>query len=281
MSKVAGVVVLYNPEQEVLQNVISYAKQVDELYIIDNSEEKNLIKDELRPLPNIKFLFNECNIGIAAAINKAAIEAINNDNHFLLTMDQDSQISPDLVKKMIHEFEKNKTIGLIAPFVVHLKNPKLSLNHKLETITIAMTSGSILSLDAFKKIGGYQEDLFIDYVDHEYCLRLKLFGFQVLQLNSVYVYHKLGNIDSRFFLFKKVFPTNHSPLRLYYRTRNRFYVRNKYGEFFPEYIKRDKIVFLKEVVKILLFEKNKIKKVKMIIKGYIDYKKDKFGKLPL
>lgn len=279
MLRVAGVTILYNPGNEVLTNILSYLNQVELLYIVDNSDEIKSEINNLKSFSNVRFLNNKGNIGIAPALNKAANKAVEDGFDYLLTMDQDSQISSDLVKKMLIEFEKDGGIGVLAPFVVHLNNPKTSLGFGLEKIIVAMTSGSIMRLSAYTEIGGYPEELFIDYVDHEYCLRMKSFGFKVLQLNSVYVYHKLGAAESRSIFFKKVFPTNHSPLRWYYRTRNRFYVRKKYKEKFPDYVKFDKIAFLKENLKILLYEKNKTKKFQMIIMGYLDYRRNKFGKL--
>jgi rhamnosyltransferase len=141
-----------------------------------------------------------------------------------------------------------------------------------------MTSGSMIRLSAYKKIGGFLEKFFIDYVDNEFCLRMILAGYYVMQLNSVTIYHKLGSTQRREFIYRKVFPTNHPPLRLYYRTRNRFYVYNKYKNQFIGYILFDIRVFIKDFIKILLYENNRLKKIKMIIKGYKDYKNDKFGK---
>ena len=39
--KLAGVVVLYNPDQKVIQNITSYINEVDVLYLVDNSSKDN------------------------------------------------------------------------------------------------------------------------------------------------------------------------------------------------------------------------------------------------
>jgi rhamnosyltransferase len=278
MLRVAGVTVLHNPDKEVISNIESYLNQVECLYIIDNSEEIKPFINIMKTFPQVKFLLNKGNIGIAAALNKAADQAIVDGFDLLLTMDQDSEISADLVRKMIVEFEKDKKIGILSPFVIHIKNPIKPLFKGLERIIVAMTSGCIIKLSAYKEIGKFLEKLFIDYVDNEFCLRMQLNGYKVLQLNSVFVYHKLGDMESRYFLFWKVYPTNHSALRWYYRTRNRLYVYKNYKNQFPNYVKYDKKVFLNFCFKILLYEKEKLKKIKMTILGYRDYKKDKFGK---
>ena len=279
MHRVAGVTVLYNPDNEVIANILSYQNQIEKLFIVDNSETENTIfADYFSSFPNICFISNKKNIGIAAALNKAAQLAITEDYNFLLTMDQDSKISDDLVKRMLTEFDGDDKIGLIAPFVIHIENPKKPFFYGLEEITVAMTSGCIIRLSVYKKTGGFLEKFFIDYVDNEFCLRVHLAGFKVMQLNSVYLYHRLGSTEPRKLLFTTVFPTNHPPFRWYYRTRNRLFVYEKYGGQFRLYMKYDKKVFLKDFLKILLYEPLKMKKIKMILHGYKDYKRNKFGK---
>ncbi len=75
--------------------------------------------------------------------------------------------------------------------------------------------------------------------------------------------------------------TNHNAIRRYYITRNRFYVWKKYKEYFPWFINYEKNRTIKEIIKLLLGEDDKILKIKMIIQGYWDFKKNKFGKLDI
>jgi rhamnosyltransferase len=280
MLKVAGVTILYNPDQWVISNIDSYLFQLDLLYILDNSENINsAIINQLKSREKIKIIPNSENIGIAAALNKSSEMAIHDGYDLLLTLDQDSRVSDDLVTRMIVEFEKDEKIGLISPFVVHIQNPRTSANSGLEKIMVAMTSGSIIRLNAYKKTGEFLEKFFIDYVDNEFCLRLTRNGFKIFQLNSVSLYHKLGNTSKKKIIFREVFPTNHSPLRWYYRTRNRLYVYKKYGRQFPKYVFFDLKVFIKDFIKILLFENGKFKKMKMILYGFIDFCRHKYGKI--
>lgn len=279
MLKIVGVTVLYDPNEEVIDNILTYLYQIEVLYVIDNSENvENEIIQRLKGFNRIKIIENSGNIGIAAALNKSAAHAIIDGYNLLLTMDQDSKVSQNLVTEMVKVLETDDRIGLIAPFVIHRNNPKNPPKQVIENISTAMTSGSILRLSVFNEIGKFEEKLFIDYIDHEYCLRMRSLGYKVVQLNSVSISHDLGRTETKNFFFIKVFPTNHSPVRWYYRTRNRFFVRKKFCNIFNDYIKSDKLVFRKELVKILLFERDKIEKVKMIIRGYVDFKKNNFGK---
>ena len=38
---IAGVIILYNPEQDVFNNIVSYLGALDCLFVVDNSEQPN------------------------------------------------------------------------------------------------------------------------------------------------------------------------------------------------------------------------------------------------
>lgn len=278
MLKIAGTTILYNPNEEVITNILTYLDQIELLYIVDNSETVGLIHNKLIDYPRIKFIDNSGNIGIAAALNKAANQAIKDGFDVLLTMDQDSKISENLIREMIKEIEKDDKIGILSPFIILVNNPKKPVKQGLEPIKVAITSGCIIKLSIYKEIGEFQEKFFIDYVDIDYSLRILSRGYKIFQLNNTSIYHNLGKIKEEKFFYKKIYPTNHPPVRMYYRTRNRFFVNNLYKGVFPEFVHEDKKNFIKELIKILLFEKKKLSKYYMIILGYIHYTKNKFGK---
>ncbi|MGE5805804.1 MAG: hypothetical protein ACM34M_08440, partial [Ignavibacteria bacterium] len=101
---------------------------------------------------------------------------------------------------------------------------------------------------------------------------------RVLKINHAVVYHKIGNAARKKFLVWFLYTSGHSPLRLYYRTRNRFYVDSIYKKLFPEYVKEDRRNLVKELLGIFLLEKDLWSKIRMIFKGYRDFKQNILGK---
>ena len=282
MSKVAAVIVLYNPELSVLSNIKSYIEQVDKIYVVDNSDEiDDLLHQKIKSFNNVVYINNNNNIGIAAALNVGAKKAIEEGFDYLLTMDQDSEASPSMVINLLECFSKDSKIALVAPVVLHkVGKPFVQKSEKVcEQVYSVWTSGNLIDLNVFSTAGGFNEELFIDYVDHEFCLRLNQMGLKIYKCNKTHIKHSLGNIEEIKLIFRKVYPTNHSAVRLYYRTRNRFYVKKIYKNVWPEFFKEDDVQFWKGFLKAILFEKNKIKKIKFCLMGYNDYRKNKFGKL--
>lgn len=52
-------------------------------------------------------------------------------------------------------------------------------------------------MEAYKKIKGFNNELFIDTVDTDFCYRLLLNGYRIIQLKNIYLDHQLGNITER------------------------------------------------------------------------------------
>lgn len=280
MKKIAAIVVLYNPTENIFDNLYTYLDQLEKIYIVDNSETTidKKIAEKILSVPNTSYIFNGSNIGIASALNLGAQTAINEGYNYLLTMDQDSSAPPQMVNTLYSVISSSESIGLVA---AEHNNPVIhSKSNKIETkeILYTMTSGNLINLNAYKKIGGFLEKLFIDHVDHEYCLRLNKNGFKVIKTNRTYVYHQLGKSEKKKYFGVNLYPTHHPPIRLYYRTRNRLYVDKLYKEDFPKYLKEDRMHFIRELVYMILCEKDLLNKFRMIYSGYLDYRKNKFGK---
>jgi len=104
---IAGVVVLYNPDPIVIQNIQSYLPFLYVLYVIDNSESPNMnIVEQLRELgEKIKYIALGENRGVAYALNLGATLAIESGADWLLTMDQDSSFEGDSASKLVEYCE--------------------------------------------------------------------------------------------------------------------------------------------------------------------------------
>lgn len=274
--KIAGVVVLYNPDGEVLKNINSYLPFLDCLYIFDNSSKSN--KEAFNNNKIIYKFYGE-NKGIGKPLNDACKQAEKNKYKWLLTMDQDTYIPNNVIPEMIKYINNHDTSidGIIT--VWHDSNldvemPKYDIDYPLTE----MTSGNLVNLDIYSKIGGFREDFFIDGVDIEYCLRLKKNNYRVVRLNNVSIEHKLGDVTYHKFLGKTYMCTNHSAIRNYYMQRNYRYINKEYKDLVSHYC--DILIHIKlRLFKIIMFEKDKINKIKAIFKGIKDYKKGVTGKL--
>ncbi len=190
-------------------------------------------------------------------------------------MDQDSFAEPEMVKKLLSCYQNDK-IAIVSP--AHDIGKKLSTSRGCHEAVSIMTSGNLINLQIILQVGGFNDKLFIDYVDHEICVRLRSKGFIIIVQDNAVLRHGLGNIAEKKILFAKYYPTHHSPLRYYYQTRNRFYIYKKYWRSSPGFVSEDIFNFIKLVLKMILSEKYKLEKIKYMIRGFSDFRKNKFGR---
>lgn len=274
--RTAGVTILYYPDGELLKSLGSYHTQVEQLYLIDNSDGIGH-QELLAPLlaaGSVSYLCQSGNIGIASALNMAAELASAEGYDWLLTMDQDSQAAPDMVQRQLEVLEElaEEKVGMLAPF--HLtkagRRPPATM---VSDVMTPMTSGCLLNLQAYREVGRFRDDFFIDFVDNEYCLRLRRCGWRVLRANRALLTHNVGDISK----FGPFIATNHSPLRRYYKTRNRLRVFHEYLADFPGHCLFDLVRLTKEVGSIVLFEERKGAKLGMMLRGVRDFFRGRFG----
>ncbi|WP_294354754.1 glycosyltransferase family 2 protein [uncultured Clostridium sp.] len=291
MEKIAAIVVTYNPDEGLNKSTKSLIKQVDSIIMVDNGsndEGKEIInKIKNKYGEKIEVIFNEENLGIATALNKGVKYALNNDYKWILTMDQDSCAEENMVKIMLETYyaiDENERKDILSLFPTFIDRGIESLdknneNVKYEYVDAEITSGNLLKAEIFEKAGFFDDSLFIDMVDTDYCMRLNELGIKMIRISGAILNHSIGNSKQVKKLFGTFNTSNHSATRRYYMTRNRFYTWNKYKNLNSFTLNRDKKLFKKEFVKIILGEDDKLNKVKMVLKGYKDYKNGVRGKL--
>ena len=67
----------------------------------------------------VKYIYNNLNLGVAASLNIGAKEAIEQGYTYLLTMDQDSKATPDMINHMLKAYKHFQDIGIVTPFHVN------------------------------------------------------------------------------------------------------------------------------------------------------------------
>lgn len=276
-NKVAASVILYNSGIDCVEQIASYSNQVGKLYIIDNSDrpDQHLIQ-QLKTFTDVEYFSNEGNKGIANALNKAASLAIQDGFSYLLTMDDDSRVPEHMVQHMlafIQHFKESK-IGIIS--VAH-SEPIPNTTYKYVDYT--MTSGNLLNLDAYQQTGTFEDQLFIDFVDHEYNLQLKSKGFATIELANLKLDHRLGTEKSKQVMNHTISFVSHSPKRLYYLVRNGIYIVRKYMFKYPIPCLTLSALTIKEIIKSLVLEDNRSTRAKYLGRAISDGLSSRMGKL--
>ena len=279
--KIAACVILYNTEKSIKQNIDSYINYVEKVYIIDNSAVSTV--RQLYPLAGnskIVFIHNGKNEGIAKRLNQACELAINEGFEYLLTMDQDSYFDGLAIRNYFNCIEAFPNKTNISMFGINHEETTSNMDCAYAKTSFLITSGSVVNLNAYKHIGPFDENLFIDFVDTEYCFRSILKGFEIIQLPGIFMHHSLGETFEKRSLksLKKTKRSFHSALRLYYMTRNYFYINSKYKQQFRKELSVLKTDLLNRIKNKLLYNSNRYTTFRYLVKAVKDYRKNNMGK---
>jgi len=270
----AAIVVLYHPPASLVDNIASYASHVDKIYLISNTGDLKQIELPTYIHQKVIWQLNSENVGMAKALNQGMQMAMSDGYKWVMTMDQDSTFGANMMSYYMLQLQQhvNCQVAMIGPGygkIVSEKSPTQEVNRLI-------TSGSILRSSAYQQTGPFNESLFIDEVDHEYCYRIREKGYHILKMNDIFMQHHLGEKGSGTISSGR---SLHSPIRLYYMVRNGCWIIKKYRKLFPQEIAATRKDIFIRIKNNLLFGKNKMQCLHYILKGYIDYKKHKFGKL--
>lgn len=227
---------------------------------------------------NAKLIENAANLGIATALNQLCRQAYEQGCQWLLTLDQDSVPDPSTM----HEFARYTHLADVAIICPRIEDRNMGRQYArssqgTEYVTRCITSGNLVRLEAWQHVGGYSDELFIDGVDFDFCLKLHEHGWRILRTNSVALLHEIGR--GRQIPLpggRQLSILNHSPQRLYYIVRNYLYIGRQHHQqchWTWEVLKRMAIT--------LCFEHDKGKKLRAMLQGISDYRHHRMGRITL
>lgn len=243
----AGMVV-YNPDKarlkECLESIFSQFKQ---LIVFDNNGNcKELFANDVR----VVYLTEGQNKGLAYALNRIMEKAMLLRYDWLVTLDQDTLIPNNLLINYQKHIEQ-KSVAILAPQVIDNRRKYLKIEETKEELTeidFCITSASCTNLNIWKQLNGFDEWLFIDFIDNDFCKRARLNGYRILRLNKVVINQQFGDIKLKsprivqFYLklsdilhnkniAKLSYKKKVSPLRVYYVHRNLLYLNKKFAKY--------------------------------------------------
>lgn len=264
---ICSIVVLYEPTDNELCNILNYYNQVDYSFILDNSKLSNQdkIDNVLRKVESFHYSYVHFhkNIGLCKALNYGMKEANKRNFDWALLMDSDSEACEHMISlyRNILQNENKNNIAALAP--IHIFDRSKHVTYEgMKEISWAMTSGCLYNISIFEKLHGFKEELFVDGLDIDYCYKAREKGYKIIEVGSVQVKHFPA--ESRIFKVgrKEMFKYGYaSPWRYYMQARALVWIilRYKpYGEVVTYLYKWCKVIFLFE---------NKNEFIKQMIKG--------------
>lgn len=277
---IIGIVALYNPKVEEIDNIEKYVDDLDYCLLVDDSgkDNKDIFEGFLKKhYGKVEYYANSENLGLCSSVNNAISIAMDKGADWVLIMNPDGTFSNNALKIYRDFLKTNLTenIAIISPTFNIDRRPR-NAKPGNRRINYADMTGCIYNLSVMKKIGAFDTKTFFYGLDVEYCLRVKKKGYKIVECSEAILNHKPATSYEIKIAGKHIFSYGIDPPRnFYYQFRSAYYIHKKYGlnwnDFFMVY----------KFLKVILFFQNKKAYFKAIKRGLFDAKKGKYDKLIL
>lgn len=276
--RVCAVIVTFNPPGDTWHNIAAVGRQVDRVVLVDNGSPEITLAAlrSFAATANCVLIENGENLGIAVALNVGLRWALHNRYDWVALFDQDSTVGDGMIDLMVESHSSSAEsahIAIVTPKHIERLSgdwmmPYLAQDGSPLTV---VTSGSLLPTEVIHECGLFEEPLFIDCVDDEFCLRARARGFTISLCEEAVLYHRLGEPTLHSLFGRRSIRTfNYSAERRYYMARNRVVMCRRYWSRHFGWCVKQLISLGKDAVKIALVETNRRRKLDLLARGVVD-----------
>lgn len=272
-----AVIVTYHPGPSILETLQKLSPQVQGVVIVDNgspSHELDILRNASRSF-GFHLIENGENLGIAEALNQGVRWAKSKEFPWVLLLDQDSKMGDHLVQGMFKAWLSHPKRGEVACVHPRYMHPEIGYTRIAPrasdgSLVWCLTSGALMPAWIFDKIGWFASEFFIDWVDIEYCFRLRAAGYMLAEAPDAILVHDPGQAAPASILGLRFWPSHHSAWRRYYMSRNRIVVFRKYLFTLPRWTLQAIFAGFRDIAKCFLGEKDRSRKFRNFLLGTWD-----------
>lgn len=239
----------FNPDDEVLDRLKALSAQVDSVIVVDDgsSADADHILASFEAA-GYNLVRSGENRGIAAALNTGTRLALADRADFVLTIDQDSTLPDGYVRACLDVFDIAAPATKLGIVTVDRINghPAIPPRHSPEGFGLvreAIQSGFVITSECLLDCGLFDERLFIDCVDTEFCLRIGEKGFRIAIATGTNLQHELGEQVrykplgiQRYYRGEPMTYEYHGPYRRYFIIRNNVDLWLRYARKQPRWL---------------------------------------------
>lgn len=229
MKKVAVVTVNYNTEEDT-KRFLASLKQIKTpdldvtIIVVDNGSKNELKLDNDAHVVLIK---NKENKGFTGGYNTGIQQALEADAEYIMVVNNDTTVHPDLLSNLINVLERDEKIGMVVPKIYFAKGHEfhkdrytkdelgnvfwyaggyIDWNHarsihrgvdevdhgqydKREAISFATGCCMMLKREVFEKVGLFDDRYFLYFEDADLSERVQRSGYHIYYVPEAILYH--------------------------------------------------------------------------------------------
>jgi rhamnosyltransferase len=288
-TSIAALVVIYFPDTGLFERLQRIRVETGRLCVVDNgaTPETRASLAAWAAANDAVVIANPFNLGQAAALNRGMAWAEEQGCDWVVTFDQDSTPQPGFAAALLASACRAKDEGArVAVVGAHIYDERTGRrggwlrpawhgfrgDHceeaDLAGVTFVITSGALTSVRAWRELGGFDEPLFIDFVDVDFCLRAQRSGWEIRVSRAARLAHNLGNGQEVTVAGRTFRATSYGAIRHYYIARNRVLMWRRHAWRFPHWCLFEFYYGSLNIVRVLLTEDQR--KLRAMVVGTLD-----------
>lgn len=210
---------------------------------------------------------NGKNLGQAEALNQGCRWAMDHGYSLVLLLDQDTYVLPGFLEQALEcraGLPGDPESTILGCSYVKAPPRGAAPSPAVRRKRTVITSGSLVPLSLWARIGGFLSEYFIDMVDDEFCLRARRAGGTVWRIEEPRIAHAVGKSTvSRW-------ARNHSAFRWYHMVRNHLWTIRRHAFFDPVWCLHTALLNVRFACATLWFEEGRRGKAEAMLRGARD-----------
>ena len=226
--------VLFRPNADLLDALLTPLKQGGRrLFIFVNGPVHPSTNQLLAQLPNANIMRSSHNVGLGAGLNAVVCAAGEEGFSHILLFDQDSTPDASSGEALMARFraldKPSNSLAALGPLLVppadggylrirYWRRPPAD-NKPEGVVDFLPTSGSLVSLAAWRRVGPFRAEYFIGGIDVEWGFRCSARGFASVVADDIVMVHRWGHEAEKDYLVGSQI-LRESDTRVFYYVRN-------------------------------------------------------------
>jgi rhamnosyltransferase len=270
---ITAVVTAYHPDDRLSAVIDTALKSCADVVVVDNTPTDSSSRTDELTDARVRVLRSGRNGGLAGALN-AAVLALSPEAEAILVLDQDSVLPPGLVPALAAHLA-DPGIGVIAPTPVDAVDGSAydrfaPTGGMLVDRDAVITSGMLVRRSVLDMAGGFRDDFFVDWVDNDFCLRLRRNGVRIVQDTATLLPHSIGDRREHRVAGLTIRVLRYSPWRHYWITRNGIVMIREHLTRNPRWVLQAALYLGRQALTTTVLEPSRAANLKAILRGVRD-----------
>jgi GT2 family glycosyltransferase len=190
-----------------------------DVIVVDNGSKDGSPAQIRQAFPDVTLIENPTNLGFAGGNNVGVKRALANGADYLLLLNNDTEVAPNLLRSLVDVGESDPRIGALGPKIYyfdhqnviwsgggavdrfgepkHLRENQVDTGQpdRVEDVDYVTGCAFMVKRAVVEKVGALDDRFFIYFEETEWCSRIKRAGFRIVYAPQARMWHKISMVQ--------------------------------------------------------------------------------------